>query len=107
MSASDEIWILGIRMTKFGKHPDLDTVDLAAEAAMAIIPVPVASNPATRATATAVTILWSVMCGPRLGSASEDFRHAHWCSRHAEVAGTRAPTPPLTPHQSGTCAVPG
>ena len=33
MSASDEIWILGIRMTKFGKHPDLDTVDLAAEAA--------------------------------------------------------------------------
>ena len=33
MSASDEIWILGIRMTKFGKHPALDTVDLAAEAA--------------------------------------------------------------------------
>lgn len=33
MSASDEIWILGIRMTKFGKHPDLDSVDLAAEAA--------------------------------------------------------------------------
>ena len=22
MSASDEIWILGIRMTKFGKHPE-------------------------------------------------------------------------------------
>ncbi|BBY22548.1 thiolase family protein [Mycobacterium stomatepiae] len=34
MSASDEIWILGIQMTKFGKHPELDTVDLAAEAAM-------------------------------------------------------------------------
>ncbi|MGV0793502.1 thiolase family protein [Mycolicibacterium sp. XJ1819] len=34
MSASDEIWIVGIRMTKFGKHPDLDTVDLAAQAAM-------------------------------------------------------------------------
>src|SRR5271168_2678000 len=33
MSASDDIWILGIRMTKFGKHPDQDTVDLAAEAA--------------------------------------------------------------------------
>src|SRR6516162_3715863 len=33
MSASDEIWILGIRMTKFGKHPELDSVDLAAEAA--------------------------------------------------------------------------
>ena len=32
--ASDDIWILGIHMTKFGKHPDLDTVDLAAEAAM-------------------------------------------------------------------------
>src|SRR6202451_3768918 len=34
MSASDDIWILGIQMTKFGKHPDKDTVDLAAEAAM-------------------------------------------------------------------------
>ena len=22
MSASDEVWILGINMTKFGKHPD-------------------------------------------------------------------------------------
>jgi acetyl-CoA acyltransferase len=32
MSASDDIWILGIKMTKFGKHPDKDTVDLAAEA---------------------------------------------------------------------------
>ncbi|ORA85288.1 thiolase, partial [Mycobacterium intermedium] len=34
MSASDDIWILGIHMTKFGKHPQLDTIDLAAEAAM-------------------------------------------------------------------------
>ncbi|WP_025737471.1 thiolase family protein [Mycobacterium genavense] len=34
MSASDEVRILGIHMTKFGKHPELDTVDLAAEAAM-------------------------------------------------------------------------
>jgi acetyl-CoA acyltransferase len=33
MSASDEVWILGIHMTKFGKHPELDIVDLAAEAA--------------------------------------------------------------------------
>jgi acetyl-CoA acetyltransferase len=32
--ASDDIWILGIKMTKFGKYPDKDTVDLAAEAAM-------------------------------------------------------------------------
>jgi acetyl-CoA acetyltransferase len=32
--ASDDIWILGIYMTKFGKHPDLDVVDLAADAAM-------------------------------------------------------------------------
>ena len=32
--ASDDIYILGINMTKFGKHPDKDTVDLAAEAAM-------------------------------------------------------------------------
>jgi acetyl-CoA acyltransferase len=30
---SEDIWILGIYMTKFGKHPDKDTVDLAAEAA--------------------------------------------------------------------------
>ena len=35
--ASDDIWILGIKMTKFGKHPDKDTVDLAAEAAMAAL----------------------------------------------------------------------
>ena len=32
--ASDDVWILGINMTKFGKHPDKDVVDLAAEAAM-------------------------------------------------------------------------
>lgn len=32
--ATDDIWILGIYMTKFGKHPEFDTVDLAAEAAM-------------------------------------------------------------------------
>jgi acetyl-CoA acetyltransferase len=31
---SDDIWILGIIMTKFGKHPDKDTVDLASEAAL-------------------------------------------------------------------------
>jgi acetyl-CoA acyltransferase len=31
---STDIWILGITMTKFGKHPDLDTVDLAAEATL-------------------------------------------------------------------------
>jgi acetyl-CoA acyltransferase len=30
-----DVWILGINMTKFGKHPDLDTVDLAADAARA------------------------------------------------------------------------
>jgi acetyl-CoA acetyltransferase len=35
--ASDDIWILGIHMTKFGKHPDKDTMDLAAEAAMAAL----------------------------------------------------------------------
>lgn len=33
--ASDDIYILGINMTKFGKHPDLDIVDLGAQAAMA------------------------------------------------------------------------
>ena len=31
-SASEEVWVLGIHMTKFGKHPDLDTVDLASQA---------------------------------------------------------------------------
>ena len=34
---SDDVWILGIHMTKFGKHPDKDTVDLAAEAALAAL----------------------------------------------------------------------
>jgi len=29
---TDDVWILGISMTKFGKHPDLDIVDLAAQA---------------------------------------------------------------------------
>ena len=37
MTNGDDIFILGIKMTKFGKHPDLDTVDLAAEAAMAAL----------------------------------------------------------------------
>ena len=32
MNAQDEIWILGIHMTKFGKHPDKDVVDLGAQA---------------------------------------------------------------------------
>ena len=42
---SDDIWILGITMTKFGKHPDLDTVDLAAQAAMAALAAPMRTNP--------------------------------------------------------------
>ena len=29
---SDDVWILGISMTKFGKHADKDVIDLAAEA---------------------------------------------------------------------------
>jgi acetyl-CoA acetyltransferase len=32
--ASEDVWILGITMTKFGKHPDKDVIDLASEAAM-------------------------------------------------------------------------
>ena len=32
--ASDDVWILGIHMTKFGKHPDKDMVDLASEAVL-------------------------------------------------------------------------
>ena len=31
---AEDVWILGIHMTKFGKHPELDTIDLAAEAAL-------------------------------------------------------------------------
>lgn len=34
---ADEVFILGINMTKFGKHPNLDTVQLAAQAAMAAL----------------------------------------------------------------------
>ncbi len=34
---SETVWILGINMTKFGKHPDIDTVDLAAQAANAAL----------------------------------------------------------------------
>jgi acetyl-CoA acetyltransferase len=32
--ASEDVWVLGIHMTKFGKHPDLDLVDLASEAVL-------------------------------------------------------------------------
>jgi acetyl-CoA acetyltransferase len=35
--ATDDIYILGINMTKFGKHPDKDTIDLASEAALAAL----------------------------------------------------------------------
>jgi acetyl-CoA acyltransferase len=31
---SETVWILGIHMTKFGKHPEKDLVDLASEAAL-------------------------------------------------------------------------
>jgi acetyl-CoA acetyltransferase len=31
---TDTIWILGVHMTKFGKHPNRDLVDLAAESAL-------------------------------------------------------------------------
>ena len=32
--AADDLWILGIHMTKFGKHPEMDLVDLASEAVL-------------------------------------------------------------------------
>jgi acetyl-CoA acyltransferase len=32
--APEDVWILGIHMTKFGKHPDQDLVDLASEAVL-------------------------------------------------------------------------
>ena len=31
---SDDVWILGIHMTRFGKHPDKDVVDLASESVL-------------------------------------------------------------------------
>src|SRR5215218_7102331 len=31
---AEDVWILGIHMTKFGKHPNEDTIDLATDAAM-------------------------------------------------------------------------
>ena len=37
MSKQDEVWILGINMTKFGKYPDRDIVDLGAEAIQAAL----------------------------------------------------------------------
>ncbi len=35
--ASDDLWILGISMTKFGKHLDQDVVDLASQATLAAL----------------------------------------------------------------------
>lgn len=37
MSSSEDIWIVGIHMTKFGKHPERDAVSLAAEACRAAL----------------------------------------------------------------------
>ncbi len=34
---SEDVWILGTHMTKFGKHPDKDVLDLAVEAATAAL----------------------------------------------------------------------
>ena len=31
---SDAVWVLGASMTRFGRYPDLDTVDLASQACM-------------------------------------------------------------------------
>ena len=31
---SDDVWVLGIHMTRFGKHPDKDVVDLASESVL-------------------------------------------------------------------------
>ena len=32
--SGDDVWVLGIHMTKFGKHPDKDVVDLASESVL-------------------------------------------------------------------------
>jgi len=33
--AGDDVWVLGTHMTRFGRYPDKDRVDLASESAMA------------------------------------------------------------------------
>ena len=35
--AKDDIWILGANMTSFGKKPNEDVIDIAAEATMAAL----------------------------------------------------------------------
>ncbi|HEV8296190.1 MAG TPA: thiolase family protein [Acidimicrobiales bacterium] len=35
--AGDNVWVLGIHMTKFGRHDDKDAIDLASEAALAAL----------------------------------------------------------------------
>ena len=32
--SGDSVWVLGTHMTRFGRYPDRDAVDLAAESAM-------------------------------------------------------------------------
>ena len=62
--ASDDVWILGITMTKFGKHRDKDVIDLATEATTA---APLASAPWTSLP------LWSRMpCAGFLVSATSN-----------------------------------
>src|SRR3954454_17743158 len=34
---AEDVWILGVSMTKFGKHKDKDTIDLASEAALSAL----------------------------------------------------------------------
>ena len=35
--SSEDVYILGIKMTKFGKHKELDNLDLACEATFAAL----------------------------------------------------------------------
>ena len=35
--SGDDVWMLGIHMTRFGKHPDKDVVDLASESVLGAI----------------------------------------------------------------------
>ena len=52
---SEDVWILGIGMTKFGKHPDKDLVDLAAEAVGSAL----SDAGVTTSTRRALSIRWS------------------------------------------------
>ena len=92
---SDDIWILGINMTKFGKHPDKDTVDLAAEAAMAAL----ADGGVTMADM-GVLAAGNLMGGRRASASSSRSRSARPASRCTTWPTRAPPAPPRCARRS-------